>query len=120
MPCDITGVINVSYKRPVSHYVNIHPDSSIPGISGIICPCIAVVVYRFHNVIPSVKGFVADQLNLNSSIAEFLDRKNSEILIFVTVKCCPEHYIVDISVDVVVDRNIVNKVVAVKVKVVYP
>jgi len=120
VPCNIAGIINVSYKGPVSHYVYIHPDSSVSGISRIIGPCIVIVVYRFYNIIPSVEGLIADQLYLNSSIAEFLDRKNSQILIFVTVQRCPQYNIVDISVDIVVDCNVVNKVVPVKVKVVYP
>ncbi len=77
-------------------------------------------IHGFDYVVSTVKCLIADKLYLNRSVAKTLDCEDSDVLKLFPVQCHPQNDCVIIAVGVVVDRYIIDVVIAVEVKVVDP
>lgn len=71
-------------------------------------------------VVSSVEGLIAYELYLYRTVAKTLDCENSHVLKLVPAHRYPEYDGVIITVGVVVDRYIIDVIIAVKIKVVDP
>ena len=123
-PYYITGTIDVNNHRPGCHFIigggnNLY---FIVVVSPIIVAHIArigcLAVVGFDDIVWSVKGFIADDLQLNSTITKVFDGDHSHILIFPFVEGHPEYNVVHIAVGVVLHHNVIHIIIPVEVEVI--
>lgn len=87
---------------------------SLPGVSRIR----RFGIDRFNDIVRPVKRLIPDQLNLDRTVPQLFNHENSNILLLVTVKGCAKCYGMDISVNIVRNRNVVNIIITVKIQVI--
>ncbi len=121
-PNSVSRVENIPDNRPEGYVDNrstspdyFHVVAAGPDISGIR----GFRIVWFNNIVSAIQSFIPDELYLGRSIIELLDRKNGHILRFVAIQGNPENNCVNIPVNIIRYRDIVNEVVPIQVEVVY-
>ncbi len=95
---------------------DIVPGNRPPPVTGIGC----LSVYRFNNVIPSVKSLVTYQLYPDFAVAKLFNGKDCHVLRLVPVENRTKYNCVILPVDIVRHSKIIDVTVIVQVEVIDP
>jgi len=122
-PYNVGGSVDESYQRPCANFdvscgyhCIVSPVFAVAIVSGIGC----LGVVRLDNVIPPVQIRVADQLYLHLSVTKLLDSEDCKVLVFVPVECGSQHNRMNVAVNKILDHDVVDKIIVVKVEVIDP
>ena len=122
-PYNIGGTVDESDQRPCANF-NIccgdhgvvSPVIGIAPVAGIDC----LSVVRLDDVIFPVQIRIAYQLYLHLSVTELLDSENGQVLVLISVESGAQNNRVYITVYIILNCDVVDKVVVVQVEIVDP
>jgi hypothetical protein len=122
-PDNVGRPVDEPYQRPGcdlivggGHHCVVCPVICIAPVSGIGC----LGVDRLYNIIPAVEVRVTYQLYLYLPVTELLNGEDCQVLVLIAVECSAKDYGVNIAVNKIIDRDVVDIVIAVQVEVVDP
>ena len=128
-PYNISRTIYESYYRPGCYNHWCCPvDCYIAAVYNRVVACITrirclsgylAIEYRFYDVIFPVEILIPNKLDLHLSVCKPLHNKYCNILALGRTDGITDHYIMNISVDIINNHQVVNHVIPVKIEVVY-
>jgi hypothetical protein len=119
-PNNIPGMVNIADHRPGCNFIIGGCDHLY--ISPVGLPGVARIgrfgVDRFDDIVTSVQRLVANQLDLNSTVTQFFNYKNGNVLLLILVQGGTKHNGMHFSVWIVCNSDVIDVVIAVQVQVV--
>lgn len=113
-------MVDISYYRPCCDIViggGNHIDIVSIGPSCITwIGCFGIV--GLNDVIVAIQCLVTNQLDLHFTVPELLNNKNSHILLLISIESHPEHNVVYIILNVIIDGYIIYHIVPVQIQVI--